>query len=141
MHRVSLRFAPVLIALLMAFSIVQFASASVDPAPRDEQVVRMQSHGEDEEAEEGATDDHGGATTAGEPRDTSIMKVVLWSFSGLGAIGIFLGAFYMLKKKIGGFPENPAWVAPIEVLYSKDAPAEGAYGDTADAHGAHGSHH
>ena len=34
-----------------------------------------------------------------------------------------------LDGRIGAFPENPDWVAPIQVLYAKDAPDEGYFGD------------
>lgn len=125
MNRITLRFAPVLIALLMAFSIVQFASAAVEPMPAAGPAIAHQDHGDDEAATDG-----GGS---------SIASRVIWSLAAIGGLGVVLTALYMLKRRTGGFPENPDWVAPIEVLYTKDSPDEGYYGD-ADTSAAHGSH-
>jgi hypothetical protein len=123
MHRISLRFAPVLIAALMSFSLVSFASAAIAPAPSADHAIADQQNGDD----------------AAE-RTTSIQEVVLWSTAALAALLIVLTALYMLKRRVGAFPENPDWVAPIQVLYAKDAPDEGHFGDVDPAHGAHGSH-
>ncbi len=132
MHRISLRFAPVLLALLLSLSMVSFASAAVSPAPETDHAISQQDHGEDDE--DAATTGEGGAA-----RSTSIQEVVLWSTAVLAASLVVLSALYMLKRRIGAFPDNPDWVAPIQVLYSKDAPDEGYFGD-ADPHAAHGAH-
>ena len=64
--------------------------------------------------------------------------MLVWSTAGIVASGILLSVFYLLKRRVGGFPANPAWVAPITIMQSKDFPTEGSYGDVpADAHGAH----
>lgn len=142
MHRISLRFAPILIALLMSFSLVSFASAAVAPAPSPDLHIANQDHDdEDGEAANGEEEGEPLISPAG-TRSTSIKEVVLWSTAALSATLIVLTALYMLKRRVGGFPENPDWVAPIQVLYSKDSPDEGYFGDVDPnaAHGAHGSH-
>ena len=124
----------------MSFSLVSYASAAVVPPLVPDHPVTNQDHGDDDE-EEAA---HGETETAGEGsgRTTSLASVVLWSSAALAGTLIVLSALYMLKRRIGGFPENPDWVAPIQVLYSKDSPDEGHFGDVDPnaAHGAHGAH-
>lgn len=142
MHRISLRFAPVLIALLMSFSLVSFASAAVVPAPSSDTHIANQGHDDEDEEAAPAEEDGEPLISPAGGRSTSIQEVVLWSTAALAASLIVLTALYMLKRRIGAFPENPDWVAPIQVLYSKDAPDEGHFGDVDPhaAHGAHGSH-
>jgi hypothetical protein len=62
----------------------------------------------------------------------------IWTVVGVAAGGLVLGIFYLLKRRVGGFPANPDWVAPITIMPSKDSPDEGTFGDVApDAHGHH----
>jgi hypothetical protein len=125
MHRLSLRLAPLLVAVVLCFSVFQAAAAaSLAPLAGPQLTIENQ---------------HEPATTASEST-TNIKKNVLWMFSGIGASAIVLTALYMLKRRVGAFPENPDWVAPITIMRSKDAPDEGAYGAVA-GHDAHGSHH
>ena len=73
--------------------------------------------------------EHGGSA-AGSTR--AIEPVVIWSFSGILAGALLLGVFYLLKRRVGGFPKNPSWVAPITIMPSKDFP-----GDTDPHEGGH----
>lgn len=71
---------------------------------------------------------------------TSSRDMLIWFSVGVGVFGLVLGVLYLFKKEIGGFPENPDWVAPITILRSKDSPDEGFFGDAPAGHG-HDSHH
>ncbi len=62
-----------------------------------------------------------------------VLPVVLWSLAGVAIVAVSLGVLYLLKRQVGGFPENPDWVAPISIMRSRDLPA-----DDGDGHG--GSH-
>jgi hypothetical protein len=52
-----------------------------------------------------------------------------------------MGTLYLLKRRVGGFPEHPSWTAPISVMRSRDLPGD----DGADGHAAspdgHGTGH
>lgn len=76
-----------------------------------------------------------GAPTGGTGRD--ILPPVLWMLSGVGASAVLLSIFYLLKRRIGGFPANPAWVAPITIMLSSESPQDGA----AHGHTASDEHH
>lgn len=80
--------------------------------------------------------DHGGGSSTGNGgRD--VWEVAIWSLIGVGIFAIALGILYLFKRQVGGFPENPAWVAPISIQRSRDLPSE------PDAHGHddHGDSH
>lgn len=64
-----------------------------------------------------------------------VLEPVLWSLAGVAIFAVGLGVLYLLKRQVGGFPENPDWVAPISIMRSRDLPA-----DDGDAHG-HGDSH
>ena len=69
-----------------------------------------------------------------------VEPVILWSLSGIAAGAVVLGTLYLFKRKIGAFPENPAWVAPITIMPSRENADDATFGGTADAHG-HGDPH
>lgn len=67
-----------------------------------------------------------------------VVPVALWTFLAVVGAGLIGGVLYLFKRRIGAFPKNPAWVAPITIMRSADAPDEGAFGEAAaDGHGAH----
>lgn len=79
---------------------------------------------------------HAAATPQGESQDT---EKVVWTLSGIGAAAILFGVFYLFKRRVGAFPANPSWVAPITILRAGDLPDEGDFGPTeAHDHGAAG---
>ena len=86
-------------------------------------------------------DGHGDedAAGAGERRD-GLNSVVIWTLAGVGIFAVGLGAFYFFKRQVGGFPENPAWVAPITIMPSKDFPDEADHPDSASPAPAHRGH-
>ncbi|MGH2608582.1 MAG: hypothetical protein ACRDHF_05780 [Tepidiformaceae bacterium] len=59
--------------------------------------------------------------------------VVIWTLVGLVVVAAVLGVLYFMKRQVGGFPDNPSWVAPITIMESKDFPDEGDFGDEAAA--------
>jgi hypothetical protein len=67
-------------------------------------------------------------------------EVVIWGVFGLGIFALAGGALYFFKRQVGGFPENPSWVAPITIMRSKDLPDEGDFGDQSPSHQAHAEH-
>ena len=69
---------------------------------------------------------------------TDVVLVATWTFVAIVAGSLLLGALYFFKKQVGGFPENPSWVAPISIERSETFADEGDFGDAVpDAHGAH----
>jgi hypothetical protein len=74
---------------------------------------------------------------------TDIVPVVLWSLVGVGIFATTLGVFYLFKRRIGAFPRNPAWVAPISIMPSKDLPGDvDTHEAFVDVHaGGHGDPH
>jgi hypothetical protein len=67
-------------------------------------------------------------------------EVVIWSIVALGIFAAIGGALHYFKRQVGGFPENPGWVAPITIMQSKDFPDEGDFGDQVPSHQAHAEH-
>lgn len=135
MYRLPIRLVVLLVVLALPFTLAGIVAAASDPVlPHQSLTALNQDHGEEEEAGQEVT-----TAPGGDGQD--LKTVALWTISGIAAAAVFLTALYMLKRKIGGF-DNPEWVAPITILYSKDAPAEGAFGESGgDAHAAHGAHH
>jgi hypothetical protein len=73
---------------------------------------------------------------------SDIKPMVFWSIATIAGAATVFGTLYLFKRRIGGFPENPSWVAPITIMPSKNFADEGTFGDApADAHDAHGAHH
>ncbi len=80
--------------------------------------------------------EHGGGTSNGSDREVEPM--LIWTTIGVAGGAVVMAGLYLLKRRLGGFPANPVWVAPITILRSKDSPVEGDYGRApAEAHGSH----
>ncbi|MCK9520297.1 MAG: hypothetical protein M0R74_14925 [Dehalococcoidia bacterium] len=69
-----------------------------------------------------------------------VVPGVIWTLVGVTIGGIVLATFYMLKRRVGGFPENPSWVAPISIEKSETFPDEGSFGEGMHAEQAHAEH-
>ncbi|MEP7215379.1 MAG: hypothetical protein ABI782_03950 [Anaerolineaceae bacterium] len=65
-----------------------------------------------------------GSPTGGNGRD--ILPPVVWMLCGVAGSVLMLSIFYLLKRRVGGFPANPAWVAPITIMPSSELPQDGA---------------
>jgi|GEM_PF-1133919 len=117
-----------LVALLLA---VPFGGA---PA------ALAQDHG-DEEATQAGGEGHGGIDFLGGPDWTSVKEVTIWSVVGVGAFSVILGVLYLFKRKVGGFPEHPSWVAPISIMPASELPGDDDAGhEDHSGHGAPGGH-
>jgi hypothetical protein len=83
-------------------------------------------------------------TRALSPAPAAPVDRLVWMFVGIVASGILLAAFYAFKRRLGGFPSSPAWVAPITIVPSSTFPDDGSYEDETTERGAgggHGHHH
>jgi hypothetical protein len=80
-----------------------------------------------------ADEGHGAASTAASG-GVDVLPAILWSLAGVAIFAVVMGVLYLFKRQVGGFPENPEWVAPISIMRSRDLPSED------DAHG-HGDSH
>jgi hypothetical protein len=82
-------------------------------------------------AEEGGTpaDDSG-------PHWSDVKDVAVWSMVGVAGGCALLGVLYLLKRKVGGFPEHPSWVAPISIMPAGELPSEDDPHGNPDGHGA-----
>lgn len=74
---------------------------------------------------------------AGDGASNDIVTPALWMVAGVAMSGVVLAVLYLFKRRVGGFPENPSWVAPISVMRSSTFPDEGTFGDEAP----HGTGH
>lgn len=63
-----------------------------------------------------------GSSTA--PGDKTLVPVVLWALVGIGLAALAFGILYLLKKQLGGFPQPPSWIPPIDVMRSSDLPQD-----------------
>jgi len=118
-HRLSKRMPMPLTRIAAVFVLLAFALgaapafASSEPHGADATVTRLQEG----EPEESASD------------ETDIVPVAVWTIAGVLLAGLAGGVFYLLKRRVGGFPQNPSWVAPISIMESKDFADEGSFGD------------
>jgi hypothetical protein len=86
-------------------------------------------------------EDGSGATPASSSAQWSdVQNVALWSIVGIAGSAVLLSVLYLFKRRVGGFPEHPAWVAPISIQLASQLP-----GDEPDPHAAtagdiHGGH-
>jgi hypothetical protein len=87
-----------------------------------------------------AADDEGGDATAAEETGSDVVPAALWSLAGVAIGAVVMGTLYLFKRRVGGFPENPSWVAPITIMRSRDLPSDSA-GGQGDAHDNHGATH
>lgn len=124
MKKLPLRAALLAVVALIAIAAVAPAAAAEaprEPAPIVRQLRPLPNEGESS----------GGGS--------DVKPMVIWSIvTVLGGATVF-GTLYLLKRRVGGFPQHPAWVAPITIMPSKDFADEGAYGDAPA--GGHDSHH
>jgi hypothetical protein len=71
-----------------------------------------------------------------EEDENDVVPVAVWTTVGVVAGAVVFGVLYLFKRRIGGFPKNPSWVAPISIERSETFPDEGDFGDVAP-----GAHH
>jgi len=70
-----------------------------------------------------------------ESTGADVMPMVVWSIVAVVVSAVIFGTLYLLKRRVGGFPANPPWVAPISVMPSKDFADEGTFPESpVDSH-------
>src|SRR5674476_424864 len=62
--------------------------------------------------------------------ERAVEPMLIWMAAGVAVSAVLLGALYLFKRRIGAFPKNPTWTAPITIMRSSDLPGDG------DPHGA-----
>ena len=82
--------------------------------------------------DQGGEEAPGSGSTWDEAKD-----VTIWSIAAIAGGGVVLGVLYLFKRRVGGFPENPGWVAPIRIMPASQLPGDD---DAPDGHG-HGEGH
>ena len=55
---------------------------------------------------------------------TDVVPTLAWAAVGVACFAVILGALYLLKRRVGGFPKSPSWVAPISIRPSRDFPGD-----------------
>jgi hypothetical protein len=53
-----------------------------------------------------------------------VRVVVTWMIVGVIGSAIVLAALYMFKRRVGGFPRHPSWVAPLSIMKASDLPGD-----------------
>lgn len=117
-------FSRILLTAVLAISTAGALPAlAEEAAPRPADAVVLRQEGEAQPADDG----------------TDVVPVAVWTIVAVLLAALVGGVFYLLKRRVGGFPRNPKWVAPISIMESKTFPEEGDFGDAPppDAHGAH----
>ncbi|MCA9823109.1 MAG: hypothetical protein R3B97_08620 [Dehalococcoidia bacterium] len=81
-------------------------------------------------------DEPAGGAQSSDSSGIDVVPGATWMFVGILVSGLGLSILYLLKRRVGGFPKNPAWVAPISIERSETFAKEGDFGDVAP-----GAHH
>lgn len=87
--------------------------------------------------------EHGDAepTASSSPHWSDVKEVAIWSMVGIAGGAVVLGVLYLFKRKIGAFPENPSWVAPITIMPASQLPGDDNQGHEAVAADHHAPAH
>ena len=67
--------------------------------------------------------------------ERAVEPMLIWMAVGVAGSAVLMGALYLFKRRIGAFPRNPTWTAPIAVMRSSDLPGD------RDTHEASADHH
>lgn len=63
-------------------------------------------------------------TTDSSGGSIDVVPAAVWGVIGVIIFCTVLGIFYLLKRRVGGFPSQPSWVAPISIRPSSDFPGD-----------------
>ena len=119
------------LALMVALVGVAAPAMAAERSERSPAPLAVSQEGEGEGEAAGDEGDGGGITI-------DVVPVTLWTLAAVAGLCVVGGVFYLFKRRVGGFPKNPSWVAPISIMESRDFPDEGDFGDALpDAHGHH----
>lgn len=137
LHQVRVALLATAAALAIAAGLSTIRAAELPVVPATTQIVLQQQ-------DSAGSGDQSVRTISAQVDDavegTDIVKVAIWTAVGVTIGGVVLGTFYLLKRRMGGFPENPPWVAPITIMESKDFPDEDTFGDQVPSEQAHAEH-
>ncbi|MGE0602052.1 MAG: hypothetical protein AB7J35_21830 [Dehalococcoidia bacterium] len=86
----------------------------------------------------GASHESDGSSFIGGPDWTDVKEVTIWSIVSIAGGSAILGVLYLFKRKVGAFPQNPSWVAPISIMPASELPGDDQELGHADME--HGSH-
>jgi hypothetical protein len=56
--------------------------------------------------------------------ERAVEPMLIWMVAGVAVSAVLLGTLYLFKRRIGAFPKNPTWTAPISVMRSSDLPGD-----------------
>ncbi len=56
--------------------------------------------------------------------NSNLVPTLLWAALGVACFAVVLAGLYLLKRRLGGFPENPSWIPPISIRPSSDFPGD-----------------
>jgi hypothetical protein len=113
MKRLSLQFALLAVFTLVALVAVSPAVATESPSEPVPIVRQWQPR----------------PAEAGGAPGQRVEPVILWTITGVGVGVVVFGTLYLFKRRVGGFPEHPSWVAPITIMPSRESPDERTYGE------------
>ena len=54
----------------------------------------------------------------------TLVPVVIWSLVAICVAALVYGILYWFKRQLGGFPQPPSWIPPIDYMLSKDLPQD-----------------
>lgn len=114
MNRLATPAAVFVIFVFAAFAFAAPLAALESPAETDD-LASPKIHNQDGH-------EPGPVTTQGSDED--VIPRVVWMLAGVAASAVTLSVLYLLKRRVGGFPENPSWVAPITIMPSSQLPGD-----------------
>ena len=56
----------------------------------------------------------------------AVEPALLWTVASVVGVSLVAGSLYLLKRRVGAFPSNPDWVAPISVMPAGENASEEA---------------
>lgn len=124
--------------LRLALVVAALALATAAPAPVAAASADLSQTASVAAAQE--TGGHGETRDGGASGISANTERILWSVLAVALAVPIGGVFYLLKKRLRAFPENPEWVAPISVMRSRDLPDERTYEGSEAAGPGHGHH-
>ena len=73
--------------------------------------------------------------------EQDVSKTVLWTVFGVAAGGLAFTTLYLLKRRVGGFPKDPSWIAPITIMPSHTFADESTFSGPGNAQDHSPGHH
>jgi hypothetical protein len=65
---------------------------------------------------------------AADDDERAVEPPILWTVVGVAGVAVVGGSLYLFKRRVGAFPKDPDWVAPISLMPAgENAEEEGDY--------------